>query len=252
MFYVVLVMGMFMPELLVLTMSPLNGLFGFLRPLFLTSKDPFKNGYLNPSIDLLQEFASGGVSWLLDSGATNHMTGSKDLVVDVHPIPSMPTHVQFYDASTSKVMGFGKVVISQDLSIEKVMHVESLAYNLLSVRRLAIMGFATFFNLDTVALLWSKTLKVAFVGYVENGLYVVNFSERPTKIANCLMAKVDVGWLWHRRLAHVNMRSLQSLIKGDHVHGLTNVSFARDRACSACIEGKLHETTHHPTTIIYS
>ena len=102
--YVVLVMGMFMPDLLVPTTSTLNGLFGFLRPLFITSKEPFKNGYLNPSIDLMQEFASGGVSWLLDSGATNHMTGSKDLVVDVHPSPSIPTHVQFADASSSKVL----------------------------------------------------------------------------------------------------------------------------------------------------
>jgi hypothetical protein len=37
----------------VLLMSTLNGPFGFLRPLLLTSKDPFKNGYLKPSIDLL-------------------------------------------------------------------------------------------------------------------------------------------------------------------------------------------------------
>ena len=180
------------------------------------------------------------------------MTGSKDLVVDVHKIPSMPTNVEWGDASSSKVLGLGKVVISHDLTIEKVMLVESLAYNLLSVRQLAIMGFATFFDIDTVALLWSKTLKVAFVGHVENGLYVINFSERPTKTATCLMAKVDVGWLWHRRLAHVNMRSLQSLLKGDHVRGLTNVSFAKDRACSACIEGKLHEKAHPPTTLIYS
>ena len=90
------------------------------------------------------------------------MTGSKDLVVDVHKIPSMPTNVKWGDASSSKVLGLGKVVIYHDLTIEKVMLVESLAYNLLSVRQLAIMGFATFFDVDTVALLWSKTLKVAF------------------------------------------------------------------------------------------
>ena len=107
-------------------------------------------------------------------------------------------------------------------------------------------------KIDNVALLWSKTLKVVFVGHVENGLYVINFLERPTNTVTCLMAKVDVGWLWHRRLAHVNMRSLQSLLKGYHVHGLTNVSFAKDRACSACIEGKLHEKAHPPSTIIYS
>ena len=100
-----------------------------------------------------------------------------------------------------------------------------------------------------MALLWSRTLKVAFVGHVENGLYVINFLEQPTKTATCLMDKVDVGWLWHHRLAHVNMRSLQSLLKGDHVCGLTNVSFAKDRACSVCVEGKLHETAHPPRTI---
>ena len=105
------------------------------------------------------------------------MTGSKDLVVDVHKIPYMPTNVEWGDASSSKVLGLGKVVISHDLTIEKVMLVESLAYNLLSVRQLALMGFSSFFDIDILALLWSKTLKVAFVGHVENGLYVINFSE---------------------------------------------------------------------------
>ena len=132
------------------------------------------------------------------------------------------------------------------------MLVESLAYNLLSIHQLALMGFAIFLDIDTLALLWSKTFKVAFVGHVKNGLYVIKFSERPTKIATCLMAKVDMGWLWHRRLTHVNMISLQSLLKGHHVNGLTNVGFSKDHACSACIERKLHEKAHPPTTIIYS
>ena len=87
------------------------------------------------------------------------MNGSKDLVVDMHKIPSMPTNVEWGDASSSKVLGLGNVIISHDLTIEKVILIESLAYNLLSVRQLALMGFATFFDINTVALLWSKTLK---------------------------------------------------------------------------------------------
>ena len=55
------------------------------------------------------------------------MSGSKDLVVDVQEIPSMPTNVEWGDASHSKVLGLGKVVISHDLTIEKVKLVESLA-----------------------------------------------------------------------------------------------------------------------------
>jgi hypothetical protein len=53
MFYAVLMMDMCIPNLLVILMSTLNGLFEFVRPLLLTSKDPFKNGYLKPSIDLM-------------------------------------------------------------------------------------------------------------------------------------------------------------------------------------------------------
>jgi hypothetical protein len=56
------------------------------------------------------------------------------------------------------------------------------------------MGFATFFDIGIVVLLWRKSPKVDFFGHVENDLYVIDFS-KVTKAATCLMAKVDVGWL---------------------------------------------------------
>ena len=102
------------------------------------------------------------------------------------------------------------------------------------------MGFVIHFDIDIVVLMWSKTLKVAYVGYVENELFVVDFSESTNSQAMCLFGKADVGWLWHRRLSHVNMRTLQSLHKGGHILGLKeNVSFSRDRLCRACVEGKI-------------
>ena len=64
------------------------------------------------------------------------------------------------------------------------------------------------------------------------------------------MSKADVGWLWHQRLAHVGMRTLQALLKGEHILGLTIVSFAKGHPCSACIAGKLHEKAHKVKTII--
>jgi hypothetical protein len=114
------------------------------------------------------------------------------------------------------------------------------------------MGFATFFDVGIVVLLWSKSLNVAHVGHVGNGLYVIDFSKEVTKAAMCLMAKVNVGWLWHRRLGHVNMRTLQSLHKGNHILGLTNLTFSKDRVRRACIEGKMHELPHPSKTIISS
>jgi hypothetical protein len=149
-------------------------------------------------------------------------------------------------------LGLGKVVISQNVTVEDVMLVETLSYNLLSIAQLADMGFATFFDVGIVVLLWSKSLKVAFVGHVKNGLYVIDFSKKVTKAATCLMAKVDMGWLWNRRLGHVNMRTLQSLYKGNHILGLTVLTFAKDRVCRACIKGKMHELPHPSKTIISS
>jgi hypothetical protein len=92
-------------------------------------------------------------------------------------------------------LGLGKVVISQNVTVEDVMLVETLSYSLLSVAQLADMGFANFFDVGILVFLWSKSFKVAFVGHVENGLYVINFSEKVTKSMTCLMAKVDMGWL---------------------------------------------------------
>ena len=46
------------------------------------------------------------------------------------------------------------------------------------------------------------------------------------------------------------MRNLQSLLKGEHIIGLSDVSFAKDRVCGACIAGKQHEKQHKVKTII--
>jgi hypothetical protein len=65
-------------------------------------------------------------------------------------------------------------------------------------------------------------------------LYLVDFSNGKVELDACLMAKTNMGWLWHRRLAHVGMKNLQKLLKGKHVLGLTDVCFEKDRPYAAC------------------
>ena len=68
--------------------------------------------------------------------------------------------------SKSKELGLGKVVVASDISLVDVMLVEALGYNLLSVRSFGYIGFSIYILDDTVYLLWKKSLKVAFVGYI--------------------------------------------------------------------------------------
>src|SRR4051812_43477081 len=152
--------------------------------------------------------------------------------------------VSYGDKTSSQVLGFGKVVVNPNVSLVVVMLVKTLSYNLLPVCSLAVMGLSSFFNEHSMVPMWSKSLMVAFVGYVEHELYVVDFSGTTTPHDLCLYAKADKGWLWHRRLAHVNMRTLQRLHSEGHILGINDVCFAKDRVCRACIEGYLHETPH--------
>jgi hypothetical protein len=87
---------------------------------------------------------------------------------------------------------------------------------------------------------------VAFKGVLEGQLYLVDFNR--AKLDTCLIAKTNMGWLWHRRLAHVGMKNLHKLLKGEYILGLTNVHFEKDRVCSACQAGKQVVPTIHTRT----
>jgi transposase InsO family protein len=54
-----------------------------------------------------------------------------------------------------------------------------------------------------------------------------------------------MGWLWHRQLAHVGMKNLHKLLKGEHILGLINVHFEKDKIYSAC-QARKQVGVHHP------
>ena len=83
-----------------------------------------------------------------------------------------------------------------------------------------------------------------FMGYLKGKLYLVDFTSNRVNPETCLMAKSSMGWLWHRRLAHIGMRNLAKLQKGEHILGLTNISFEKDRIYSACQAEKQVEAKH--------
>jgi hypothetical protein len=51
----------------------------------------------------------------------------------------------------------------------------------------------------------------AFKGVLRGKLYLLDFIPKEVELDRCLKAKANVGWLWHIRLAHVDMRNLHKL-----------------------------------------
>jgi hypothetical protein len=62
--------------------------------------------------------------------------------------------------------------------------------------------------------------------------------------------KANMGWLWHHRLAHIDMRNLHKVQKYDHILGLTNIIFEKDRPCGACQAGRQVGAHHHAKNIM--
>jgi transposase InsO family protein len=143
-----------------------------------------------------------------------------------------------------------KIAITSEHSISNVFLVESLGYNLLSVSQLCNMGYNCLFTNIYVFVFRRSDGSLAFKGVLDGKLYLVDFSKENADLDACLIAKTNMGWLWHRRLAHVGMKNLHKLLKGDHVLGLTNVCFEKDRPCAACQAGKQVGSTHHGKNVM--
>ena len=82
----------------------------------------------------------------MDSGCTNHMTGDQSLLMDSTLRPSEKSHITFADTGKSKVLGLGRVAISKDQHMDKVMLVESLGFNLRSVSMLCDLNMIVIFG----------------------------------------------------------------------------------------------------------
>jgi hypothetical protein len=177
------------------------------------------------------------------------MTGEKKMFTSyVKNMDSQDTII-FGDGNQGKVKGLGKIVITSEHSISNVFLVESLGYNLLFVSQLCNMGYnCVFTNIDVS--IFRSDGSLAFKGVLDGKFYLVDFSKENADLDACLIAKTNMDWLWHHHLAHVGMKNLHKLLKGEHVLGLTDVYFEKDRPCVACQAGKQVGSTHHSKNVM--
>jgi hypothetical protein len=140
------------------------------------------------------------------------MTGEKMMFSSYEKNEDPQRAITFKDGNQGLVKVLGKIAISPDHFISNVFLVDSLDYNLLSVSQLCKMGYNCLFTDIGVTVFRRSDDSVAFKGVLEGQLYLVDFNR--AELDTCLIAKTNMGWLWHRRLAHVGMKNLHKLLKG--------------------------------------
>nr|GEU34366.1 putative ribonuclease H-like domain-containing protein [Tanacetum cinerariifolium] len=144
-----------------------------------------------------------------------------------------------------KISGKGKI------NSGKLDFVKELKFNLFSVSQMCNKKNSVLF-IDTESLVLSPDFKLPDESHVllsvprENNMYNVNLKNIvPSGDLTCLFVKatIDESNLWHRRLARINFKTINKLVKGNLVRGLPTKVFENDNTCVACKKGKQHRAS---------
>lgn len=181
-------------------------------------------------------------SWIVDSGASDHMTGDITVFKKYFPCQDNST-VRIADGTTSRVFGRGSVVISKDIMLDSVLYVPKLDCNLLSVSKLAkdlncvtkfLPSLCEFQDLDS-----GKK-----IGNAKEcaGLYLLWVED---KFRACAVSrnKESHVMLWHYRLGHPNFMYLKRMFPS---HFNKNPEFFQ---CEVCQMSKHARNSYPPNHI---
>ncbi|GJY24265.1 putative ribonuclease H-like domain-containing protein [Tanacetum coccineum] len=186
---------------------------------------------------------------MFDSGCSRHMTGNKAFLTDYQDING--GFVAFCgNTRGGKITGIGKIRTNK-IDFEDVFFVKELKFNIFFVSQMCDKKNNILFT-ETECLVLSPGFKLIDESQVlfrvprQNNMY--NFDLKNVVSSGdltCLFTKatIDESKLWHRRLGHVNFKTMNKLVKGNLVRGFPSKAFENDHTCVACQKGKQHKAS---------
>ncbi|GKC13754.1 putative ribonuclease H-like domain-containing protein [Tanacetum coccineum] len=208
--------------------------------------------YNSASITQEQDLQEKGV---IDSGCSRHMTGNMSYLTDFKEIDG--GYVAFGgNPKGRKITGRGTIKTG-NLDFENVYCLRELKFNLFSVSQMCDKKNSVLFN-DTECIVLSPNFKLTDESHVllkvprKNNMYSVDLKNIvPKGGLTCLFAKAtsDESKLWHRRLRHINFKTMNKLVKGNLVRGLPSNFFENNQTCVACQKGKQHRASCKSKTV---
>nr|GEU88767.1 ribonuclease H-like domain-containing protein [Tanacetum cinerariifolium] len=149
-----------------------------------------------------------------------------------------------------KISGKGKIRTGK-LDFDDVYFVKELKFYLFSVSQMCDKKNSVLFT-DTECIVLSPEFKLLDENQVllrvprENNMYNVDLKNIvPFGDLTCLYAKatLDESNLWHRRLGHINFKTMNKLVKANLIRGLPTKVFENNQTCVACKKGKQHRAS---------
>jgi hypothetical protein len=162
-------------------------------------KENRKEYYLVSSLS--SSVFTGMKTWLVDSGASKHMTGYKE-ILSYFETKYFAEHVELGDDKCYKIEGVVSISFILEsgprLDANEVLYVPGLKKNILSVSILEDKGYWVIFK-DRKALLWAKGSHLSTtkpIGTHSAGLYVMSIQS----VQALAHDATSSSKLWHRRI----------------------------------------------------
>ncbi|GKD42401.1 ribonuclease H-like domain-containing protein, partial [Tanacetum coccineum] len=168
----------------------------------------------NPQMDLYDKR-------VIDSGCSRHMTGNMSYLTDYEDIDG--GYVAFGGNPKGWKITRKGTIKTGNLDFENVYFVRELKFNLFSVSQMCDKMNSVLFN-DTECIVLSPNFKLTDESHVlfkvprKNNMYSVDLKNIvPKGGLTCLFSKAtsDESELWHRRLGHINFKTMNKLVKGN-------------------------------------
>nr|GEV69465.1 ribonuclease H-like domain-containing protein [Tanacetum cinerariifolium] len=214
----------------------------------LTSSSSFTKSEGNPHQDLKDKI-------VIDSRCSRHMTGNISYLTDYEEIDR--GFVAFRgNSKEEKITGKGKIRTGK-LYFEDVYFVKELKFNLFSVSQMCDKKNNVIFT-DTACVVLSLDFKLTDESHVllkvprKDNMYSVDLKNVvPQGGLTCLFVKAtsDESNLWHKRLGHVNFKTINKLVKGNLVRGNQSNGSACTKACDNIGKARV-ETIHDKDYIL--
>ncbi|XP_070010407.1 uncharacterized protein [Nicotiana sylvestris] len=151
--------------------------------------------------------------WWIDSGATRHVCGNKELFTS-YALAGPDDTVFMANFATTKIKGMGKIALKMTsgkiVTLNDVLHVPEMWKNLVSTSFLVKNGFKYVFVSDKVVV--SKNEMYVGKCYLTEGIFKLNVIAIDMNKISASSYLLESNNLWHERLGHVNFKTLQKMI----------------------------------------
>lgn len=194
-------------------------------------------------------------SWVLDSGASHHMTPRRERLYNVRSID--PITVAFADGKevvTTEAgdADFWTLVDGEECrnTLSGVLLVPELVANLLSLSKLTDKGVdAKFHNRVCRLSLDDEVFAVAIKTGSMYEVGTVDSSQERAVAALAATSGAASAELWHRRWCHLSYSSMEKLVKDDMVSGMKidpqQLKESKHAVCGPCVQAK-HQRAPFP------